>query len=595
MFILRLPDMKLLPSIVLAVSLGITLHAQTPPATTENLVQNGNFERFSNEDNLWDGVSSDGYLETFRAGVDAIAESGFRKMAMPVSVAAGDMNGDGLIDIVTAATDGYLQIYFNSGTKTAPVFTNSEMVPLFVTIPNIEGNELESVLHRAPRINLYDWSNRGLLDLMIGDYEGELFFIQNTGNKSAPEFHQPADVSKAIISTGKSGLWGNLFAPAAFDFNKDGRTDVAIGEGSYSANSVHLLVNQGSGNQPKFDEPNRFYLAYGDGSEHLTPTVVDYNGDGEVDLLVSNREGKIGIYLNPGPLWKPGADFKYAGNIKCGSSDNLGGLITVCAADMNGDGLFDIVIGKSSGRIALTTNIGTKTEPKFGPAVDLKGTDVWGRNIRSPSGWRSDVGFMRGNLYAAATCFSEADEPKMAPPEGKSCLKIGYFSSPNKVLKVPSLLLPGDPNYQNLFVARFHEAYERLPGNVFLLHQELPALKVGSTYTLSFKSRGTSVTGAKWNVGWRGYKKMAPEKVEAGERGSFKVKKFEVRENKDVEGPVNVGSPWAVNTKTFKISKFSNPGLADLTTVTALLEFRGTLPPNLGAFYIDDIQLVEKK
>ena len=54
--------------------------------------------------------------------------------------------------------------------------------------------------------------------------------------------------------------WGNVFAPCTWDWNADGKEDLLLGEGSYSANNIHLLINQGSGARPAFDE-----------SKHLCP------------------------------------------------------------------------------------------------------------------------------------------------------------------------------------------------------------------------------------------------------------------------------------------------------------------------------------
>ena len=52
---------------------------------------------------------------------------------------------------------------------------------------------------------------------------------------------------------------------------------------------------------------------------------------------------------------------------------NFGGISTVSTGDLNGDGLFDLVVGKTNGRIAVALNTGTKTEPKFGAPAELKG------------------------------------------------------------------------------------------------------------------------------------------------------------------------------------------------------------------------------
>ena len=228
---------------------------------------------------------------------------------MPISVGATDMNADGLVDLVTMDVLGYLRIYFNSGDKQQPKFTSGDLGGIFLT--RTAQNDLtigrEAPGARlAPRIFPTEMMKSGKKDLIAGNYLGEVLFVPNGGSAQVPDFKQPQEVSRAVIPTMKDPRkrWGNVFAPCTWDWNGDGKEDLLLGEGSYSANNIHLLINQGSGARPAFDESKRYVLAFGDGLEQLTPTVVDYNGDGAPDLLVAERSGKIAVYLNKGEATK---------------------------------------------------------------------------------------------------------------------------------------------------------------------------------------------------------------------------------------------------------------------------------------------------
>ncbi len=69
-----------------------------------------------------------------------------------------------------------------------------------------------------------------------------------------------------------------------------------------------------------------------------------------------------------------------------GTPISVGGIATISTGDLNGDGLFDIVVGKTNGRVAVIYNTGTKTEPKWGQPVELKG-DAGTKPFKLPSGW----------------------------------------------------------------------------------------------------------------------------------------------------------------------------------------------------------------
>ncbi|MEI9895409.1 MAG: VCBS repeat-containing protein [Chthoniobacter sp.] len=391
----------------------------------QNLVANGNFQKFTPIDNLWDGVDGAGFLAGFRRSTYATTESGkVGGQEMPISVSFADINADGLPDLVTADPAGVVRAYINSGTKTEPKFTHAEVIPIFppqIAKDTAYDRGLWTGPHSVPKIALYDWNHNGALDLLIGNYCGDVLLVPNTGGASTPAYSQPANYERVKIPLAGKRPWGNLFAPCPIDWNKDGKTDLLIGEGSYSANAVYVLLNQSSASTPKFSDDQRYYLCYGDGREQLVPTVADYNGDGLPDVLVGDRKGTVGVYLNPGN-WKPGTELPLANMIRFGSQDTLGMAIAPHAADYNGDGLFDLIIGKSNGRIALSLNSGTKAEPKFGTATEMRGEKYFKEKINLPSEWNFDVGNDRGNLYAYLSV--DANE---ASPGGGKVLKAVIF------------------------------------------------------------------------------------------------------------------------------------------------------------------------
>ena len=573
----------------------------------ENLFNNGGFEQFTPRENLWDGVDSDGYLSGERRTVPAVTESGaVSELPMPISVNFVDVNGDGLPDLVTVDPAGYFRAYINSGTKAAPKFTHCEMIPLFLS-RELAGGGRTVFENKDPRaalkLSLFDWSHRGVLDLVVGDYAGELFFLPNAGSATAPDWRQPRMPEDVMVKTSKSGvLWGNLLAPAAWDFDRDGKTDLLLGEGSYSANAVHLLVNKGTGSRPDFSEDARYYLAYGDGREQLVPTVADMNGDGQPDVIVGDRKGTVGIYLNPGG-WKPGVELPLASLVSFGSVTSLGGCVAPFAADWNGDGLIDLIIGKTNGRIAVALNTGTKAQPKFDPPFEVKGEDLWNRDtLAIPTVWSTDSGAARGNLYGFIATVDAAHDPQAMPPEGARCLKAGYFPCPNRVFKVPMLDIPPNEDVREYFdLRRANDVRDATraaitAGTHVFVVQNVPTapLKVGGTYQLSFKVKGAGVKDARFIMAYYGRVENAPVKIEHGERDTAKIIRDESTEIGMEPGTFSPTPQWTAVTKTFKCH-FQKPALKDLeTTKAAVLQIRFTLPTLDSVLYLDDVQLVPK-
>ena len=263
-------------SLVLACAvLPLTLAAQNPataPAGPKDAVRNGGFERTLRAPNLWSGVDKDGFLAGFRGFLPVLSESGnVAETPMPVGVSVGDLNNDGLPDILSSDPLGFIRIYFNSGSKEQPKFTSGELTTPWLAsgegdppwTPPMLGGEQEvggwnqrwTKRRQGVRASLADLTGTGKLDLVAGNYFGDIFVVRNSGSAQVPQFPQPRSIAKAVIPTMKDPVarWGNVFAPLMHDWDGDNKPDLLVGEGSYSANNIHLFLNQGSAAAPAFN------------------------------------------------------------------------------------------------------------------------------------------------------------------------------------------------------------------------------------------------------------------------------------------------------------------------------------------------------
>jgi len=582
-------------------SVLLTLLALAVPAFGQNLVKNGNFAQFASVDNVWDGVDGTNYLAGFRRDTYAVTDSGrVGGLPMPVSVNYLDMNGDGLPDIVAADPAGVVRAYMNSGTKTEPKWTHAEVVPIFppqIARDSTYDRGLWTSPFGVPKLAMFDWDKRGAADFIVGNYCGDILMIPNTGGASNPVFAQPTNYEKVRIPTSDKGRrWGNLFAPYAVDWNRDGKTDLLVGEGTYSANAVYVLLNKGAASTPKFSEEDRSYLCYGDGREQLVPTVADYNGDGLPDVLVGDRKGQIAVHLNRGD-WKPGVELPFSSFINFGTSATLNTPIAPYACDYNGDGLFDLLIGKANGRIAVALNKGSKSEPKFDTPKEILGVDLMKDKVNSPESWTLDAGNNRANLYA----YISVDANETSPGGGK-VLKSGYYPSPNKVFKMSELGVDGRDT-EDFFDYNYLEIWRPInatwagwvrPSNQFVIRQELGPMKPGGTYTLSFKVRGKAVQDGLATVAILGAAELIAKSFKKNERGAVKQIKDETNEQLLESEKFTGGDSWKHVEKTFTIN-FKERVLKQLPETTlAVIEFKYTLPQYSGRCDIADVQLVAK-
>ena len=139
------------------------------------------------------------------------------------------------------------------------------------------------------------------MDILFGTRRGWVFLLEGKsgGKFGSGEYEIRREAEKI---KGLEGFdIGSFAAPVSIDWNEDRKKDLILGEGTYGANSVYIFLNQGRDSSPSFKMDGRNYLAYGEGREHLTPAVIDWDNDGDYDLIVGDSGGSFNLYLNNPP------------------------------------------------------------------------------------------------------------------------------------------------------------------------------------------------------------------------------------------------------------------------------------------------------
>jgi len=418
-----------------AVALASVLAFALPLAAvgqTTNLINNGDMSRAIPAENLWEGVDSKGQLRVPSETRMAATSSGrVTNIPMPASVQASDVTGDGLADLIVADGIGYIWVFKNSGTKEGgPKFTNGEILPIWLYSEerwggyNMEHSWEWQNPKYVPRVTLTDWDANREPELVVGTFYGEVFRVplNISGGKIAVSGTKPGDFELNLRMQGE--FWGNFFTPFVADWNGDGVRDLIVGEGTYGCNAVYMLQNTGSNSGPRFKPEEKKILVWGDGREQLKPIVVDWDGDGNQDVLVGDYKGEFTVHLNKTankdlkePLSSEGA------LVQVGSQKSFGQMSCPGLGDLNGDGLFDLLIGKSDGVIQVAYNKGKAGAPKFEKVETLMGADIYPAYKR-PVYWQG-----RYNAGVPYYVVEQVNDPANTAGPGRTggdCLKVWY-------------------------------------------------------------------------------------------------------------------------------------------------------------------------
>ena len=343
---------------------------------------------------FFENPGNGGSMPVFRSGIRVAEGKG--------NVARGESSGDGRNDVCVPGCR--MRDFPESGYGAMIPFKG---LPANIHSNNVRGNVWRQVdFDGDGRLDVLagvgDWSRYGAIwqgkrenyapdgTWLTPPVDGLVYWARNLGEQNGtPQYARPGLVRLADGNP----LWvnGNPM-PMCEDWDGDGDLDILCGE---FVDGFTYFENTGTRTLPEYASGRRLNATNGEvlamELAMITPSAVDWDGDGKLDIICGDEDGRVAFIRNAGTLKDGMPSFEMPQYFRqCADELNFGCLSTPCCFDWDGDGDWDIVSGDSAGHIAFIEKMSGPgvAEPKWAVPVLLKAA---GKEIRFMAGEKGSI------------------------------------------------------------------------------------------------------------------------------------------------------------------------------------------------------------
>jgi hypothetical protein len=245
-----------------------------------------------------------------------------------------DLDADSDLDLLVGLSEnGSLKYFPNSGTADSAIYLESDAQVWY-----------DVGLYAYPYFS--DLDNDGDYDLLVGKDIHGFSFYRNIGDSSQWQWQE---VNSVFSNLGSSTYWNS---PCLVDLNNDNKKDLVYGTAS---GPLNYYRNTGSATTPTWTVNTSLFGGVLDVGGASSPHLIDFDFDGDFDLISGSQLGSIKYYKNTGSSTSPAwlASHSYF------SSIDQSIYSAISSGDVNGDSLPDVVVGDLSGQLFFHQNTGT--------------------------------------------------------------------------------------------------------------------------------------------------------------------------------------------------------------------------------------------